>query len=192
MAAPALRRPAREHAIELAIEIFMKGERIDMGTLAARLGVGRTTLYRWVGDRERLIGEVLAILTERTWDLVIGERRRPGIEGGLETIRRFMEVTAAHPPLRTFAQTEPGPALRVLLAAEGPVAEALRRGSTRAMLAAIDEPVDPEPELTEVLVQLGTALEWGPIVAGEEPAIDRAVGLMRTVLEARYGKDARG
>ena len=190
MGTPALTRPAREHAVELAIEAFMRGERIDMGTLASRLGVGRTTLYRWVGDRERLIGAVLAILTERTWDAVIAERRRRGIEGGLEAIRRFMEVTSSHAPLRTFAETEPGPALRVLLAADGAVAEALREGSTRAMLAAIDEQVEPEPELTEVLVQLGTALEWGPIVAGEEPAIDRAIGLMRTVLEARYGKDA--
>ena len=191
MATPVLTRPAREHAVELAVETFLNGERVDMGTLAGRLGVGRTTLYRWVGDRELLLGEVLAILTARTWDLVIAERHRYGVEGGLETIRRFMEVTSSFAPLRRFAETEPGAALRVLLAVDGAVAQALRDGSTRAMQAAIDERVEPEAELTEVLVQLGTALEWAPIVAGEEPAIERAIALMRTVLEARYGKDLR-
>ena len=115
---------------------------------------------------------------------MIAEEDRTGIEGGLTAIRRFMEITAGYAPLRRFAESEPGPALRVLMAVDGAVAQALREGSTRAMLGAIPEPIAPEPELTEVLVQLGTALEWAPIVAGEEPAIDRAIDLMRTVLSA--------
>jgi len=173
-------RPRREHAIEFALRTFAAGERVDMQTLAAQLGVGRTTLYRWVGDREQLIGEALGILTNQVWDAIIAEQERNGIEGALERIRRFMEVTSSFAPLRRFAETEPGPALRVLMTADGPVAQALREGSTRAYEASMGVPADPE--VTEVLVQLGTALEWAPIVAGEEPAIDRAIDLMRTVL----------
>src|SRR5712691_7933296 len=34
-------------------------ERLDMNELAGELGVGRATLYRWVGSRDELLGEVL-------------------------------------------------------------------------------------------------------------------------------------
>jgi AcrR family transcriptional regulator len=177
-------RPSREHAIEQAIETFMRGERIDMQTLASELGVGRTTLYRWVGDRELLLGEVLAILSRRTWDLVAAEPRPEGTDGALHVIRRFMEVTAAFPPLRGFAEREPGPALRVLMAEDGAVAEVLREGTSRAY-AEVPEESRPEPELVDVLVQIGTALEWAPIVAGQEPPIGRALEMMRTVIESK-------
>ena len=80
-----------------------------MQTLAAELGVGRTTLYRWVGDRELLLGEVLAILTRRAWHQVIAEEDRTGIEGGLAAIRRFMELTAGYAPLRRFGSPSPVP-----------------------------------------------------------------------------------
>src|SRR5687768_16801189 len=143
MAEAVLIRPTREHALEFALRTFTRGERVDMQTLAAELGVGRTTLYRWVGDRELLLGEVLAILTRRAWEMVASERREPGLEGGLAAIRRFMELTASYPPLRRFAESEPGPALRVLMSVDGAVAQALREGSTRAMLESVAESVEP-------------------------------------------------
>src|SRR5215831_11918665 len=46
-------------ALKLARGRWLKGERIDMGALAAELGISRATLYTWVGSKERLIGEVL-------------------------------------------------------------------------------------------------------------------------------------
>src|SRR3954464_1899584 len=43
----------------LARETFIEGARIDMGRLATRLGVDRTSLFRWVGNRDALLSEVL-------------------------------------------------------------------------------------------------------------------------------------
>jgi hypothetical protein len=36
-------------AFAAAREVYLSGRRLDMRDLAARLGVGRTTLYRWCG-----------------------------------------------------------------------------------------------------------------------------------------------
>lgn len=185
-----LERPTRDHALDFARRMFVRGERVDMGELAAALGVGRTTLYRWVGDRERLIGDVLATLSRRTFDLVAEQAEGDGLERGLDAIRRFMEVTSAFPPLRRFAESEPGPALRVLMAEHGAVTQEVRRGFGRALEEIGGRPVDDE--VLDVLVQLATAMEWAPIVAGEEPAIDRAVRLMHTVLETNGGARPRG
>ena len=38
---------------------FLAGQRVDMSELATALGISRATLYRWVGDREQLLGEIL-------------------------------------------------------------------------------------------------------------------------------------
>ena len=47
-----LRRPDPEVALEYATRIFVSGERLDMQTLAAALGVGRTTLARHCGEAQ--------------------------------------------------------------------------------------------------------------------------------------------
>ncbi len=62
------RRPTALDAFALARADFMAGRRIDLQSIAARLGVNRVTLYRWVGNREQLLVEVIWWLTERTLD----------------------------------------------------------------------------------------------------------------------------
>ncbi|MER5203231.1 QsdR family transcriptional regulator [Streptomyces sp. NPDC002825] len=184
---PHLVRPSREYALAFARQMFLRGERVDMQTLAARLGVGRTTLYRWVGDRERLIGEVLADLTRQTWQSATEQAEGEGIDRALDTIRRFMVATSGFPPLRQFAENEPTLALRVLMSDSGDVKPALQEGIEQALSANLVHPVDPEH--IEIMVQLGTALEWAPVVIGEAPAIDRAVALMRSLLSDGSRRD---
>ena len=53
-----LQHAGADAAFRLARRAFLAGERIDMQRLAAELGVNRVTLYRWVGNRGRLLGEV--------------------------------------------------------------------------------------------------------------------------------------
>jgi AcrR family transcriptional regulator len=177
---PQFQRPNRGHALELAQTLFLRGERVDMNTLSSALGIGRTTLYRWVGDRERLIGEMLAELTDRTWDLAIEEADGEGGERAMDAGRRFMELTANFPPLRQFAEREPQLALRVLLAPEGAVAARIRAGFQRAL---VENGVAINPELVDIAVQAGTALEWTPIAIGGEPEIERAGRLIRSLFE---------
>jgi AcrR family transcriptional regulator len=46
-------------AFALARATFRRGERLDMAALAGELGVARTTLYRWTGDREQLLSDLI-------------------------------------------------------------------------------------------------------------------------------------
>ena len=61
----AVRSDARE-AVRLARRAFMTGERIDARRIAAQLGVDRTTLFRWVGNRDQLLVAVLRSLADPT------------------------------------------------------------------------------------------------------------------------------
>ena len=56
-----------EEILRLARRRFVAGERLEMPSLAAELGVNRTTLYRWVGSSEPLPVEVLWSLGDRAF-----------------------------------------------------------------------------------------------------------------------------
>lgn len=177
-------RPTRQHAVATARTMFVSGERVDMRTVCEALSIGRTTLHRWVGDRERLLGDVLGSLTDDTWDLVAAEARGEGLERALDAVTRFMSVTAAFPPLKHFAEREPALALRVLFARESHVQERIRAGVQRVLSENLRPDQRPEAKIVEIMVQIATALEWTPIVIGQEPEIDRAIDLMRTLAHA--------
>jgi len=189
---PQLERATREHALRFARMQFEHGERVDMQTLAAALGVGRTTLYRWVGDREQLIAEVLAQMTDELWAAIAAESRggrRGGIDGALTGIRRFMTTTADFVPLCEFAQREPTLALRILVSPRGVVQDRIRAGVLAALERHLPPSRLPVPEdVIDVLVQVGAGLQWTPIVIGDPPDIDRALQLGRTVLETHLAR----
>jgi AcrR family transcriptional regulator len=192
---PHLERATREHALRFARLQFERGDRVDMQTLAAALGVGRTTLYRWVGDREQLIAELFAGLTEELFDAIIEDPAGPaaggGIDGALAAIRRFMTVTAAFEPLRDFAEREPAVALRILVSPRGVVQDRIRAGVVRALEKHLPARQLPIPaDVIDVLVQVGAGLQWTPIVIGDPPDIERALHLGRTVLETHLGTPA--
>jgi AcrR family transcriptional regulator len=173
-------RPNRGHAIAVARELFLQGQRVDMNGLCEALDIGRTTLYRWVGDREQLMGEVLAELVDATWDYLIAHAEGEGVEAAMHAGRQFMAVTSTFPPLREFAEREPQLALRVLLAHDGAVAQRIRAGFLRAFAAHAPD-VEIDAELIDIAVQAGTALEWAPIAIGGEPELARASRLIRSL-----------
>lgn len=47
--------PDALRAFAKARAAFIAGTKIDMGGLAAELGVDRTSLFRWVGNRDALL-----------------------------------------------------------------------------------------------------------------------------------------
>jgi AcrR family transcriptional regulator len=55
---------SREDVLALAMRRYLHGRRVDVQAIAGELGLGRTTIYRWFGSRDELIGEVLVCAAE--------------------------------------------------------------------------------------------------------------------------------
>lgn len=178
----AFRRPTRADAVALAREEFLAGERVEMQTLAARLGIGRTTLYRWVGEREQLLGEVFGGLVDEWLAVVEPEVESGGIEEFLTLLRRFLEFAAGSEPLTEFAQREPALALRTLTDAEGAVTTR-SDAVLRRLLDGIEPPLVVPVEIVNAIGLIARTLVWANIATGHEPDIDGALRLARTLLE---------
>lgn len=193
MAKPApgrFRRATPEDALNVARDTFVRGERLDMIELSATLGIGRATLYRWVGDRKQLIDKVLASLTVATWAQTGEAATGEGVERALDAMRRFIDLTAEFPPLREFSRREPGLALRILLDPDGEVARRLREGLAAALARDAPDLVVP-PETIDVIIRVGTALEWANVAAGFEPHTEGVVRVARAMLRDASSRPAR-
>jgi len=116
------RRPAasRDDVVALALRSFLHGERIDVQAIAAELGLGRTTIYRWFGSRKGLIGDVVVLAAEPLFaEARAGASGRGGV-ALLDTFDRINRALAAAPALRSFLEVEHD-ALRILTSSGGPV-----------------------------------------------------------------------
>jgi AcrR family transcriptional regulator len=175
-------------ALAAARQVWIAGERLDMGALAARLGTSRATLYRWVGSRERLLGEV-------AWSFAapLFENARRDAHGGgparvADAVERYLGGAVAFAPLRRFIEQDPEYALRVLCSKHSP----MQRRSVAATRELLEEEIargklTPPLELDTLaylVVRIGESLLYNDIITGGEPDVAGAADAVEALLSA--------
>jgi AcrR family transcriptional regulator len=172
-------RPAaasREDVLHLALNRYLHGERIDVQAIAGELGLGRTTIYRWFGSREGLVGETVAHAAKPLFEEA---RAAAGGRGGsalLETFDRINRGLAAAPALRAFLELERD-ALRILTSSGGivqprAVATIQRFIEDEVRTGTYDPPVDPST-LAYAIVRLAEAFLFNDATAAMRGEVDR-------------------
>ncbi|GAA3921593.1 QsdR family transcriptional regulator [Microbacterium invictum] len=174
-------------AFELARELFISGRRIDMGGLAATLGVDRTSLFRWVGNRDALLSEVLWSLAIPT--LVQAEHATGDLHGAdrvAALLTSFVADLNRAEYFREFLRREPARALRLLTTTESEIQRRyvatadwlVRRELGDAPLGgAIDV-----ASLAYLLVRVSESFTYADLIAGDEPSAARAGVAFRLLL----------
>jgi len=168
-----------------AVDTFVAGQRLDMRSLARRLGVARATLYRRVGNREQLLDEVL---WWRARHLLVDQvRASVGLAGTgrlIAVIGGVLRAIARDRPLRAFLRSDPETALRLLTGTRSTV--------HRGMAGALERLIDAErgrgcfdasldtPTLAYAIVRISEGFLYADPIADRAPDIDRAT----TVIEA--------
>jgi AcrR family transcriptional regulator len=161
-----------ERILDAAVEVVAASglRHLTMDEVAARAGVGRMTVYRRFGDRDRLI-DALAGREARRCLAEIDATVDPGapveeqIAQGLLTSLRLIRD---HPVLDRFARHEPGRALTALNQDGGAifaisrtfVAERIRDAKRRGTVGEV-EPV----YVAELLIRLGLSFLLMPVTA---------------------------
>lgn len=179
--AAARQQPAPARATPLLLfararAVWLESGRIDLGALAAELGLGRATVFRWVGSREQLTGEVLWSITEPTL-------KRAGLKAAGTGAARIGAVCAAavaaivrFAPLRRFIAEQPDQALRLLTSKAGVVQARV----IAAMRALLDEearrprgrwkpPLDLDT-LAYLVVRLCESFVYAEVISGQRVA----------------------
>ena len=176
------RKASPEDALDLARARFLEGRRIEMRSLAEDLGIGRTTLYRWVGERDELIEEVLTGLVDEWFEAVEGQVSGTGRKRLLDIFTRFLEIASASSPVSDFASREPALTMRLLLDRQGKVA--MRSKELISQLFTEHLPDREVPENIVDAIEMSTAaLVWANIATEREPDIEGAISLTETLID---------
>ena len=180
--------PARRRAVDAATRVYLAREALDMSALADSLGVGRATLYRWVGNRDALLGTVLAEATERTYRGAIAQATGSGTDLLLDVFERVMRSVVASAPLRALTQREPMVFVRLALM-PGAIESASARATTEVIAREqangnLRVTISPEV-LGRALVRICDVHLYAPLLGGDEPEIETALNLVALLLGSR-------
>jgi AcrR family transcriptional regulator len=170
-----------------AVDTFLAGRRLDMRSLARRVGVARATLYRRAGNREQLLDQVLWWRARRLLaDQVRASAHLTGTDRLTAVIGGVLRAIGADRPVRTFLESDPETALRVLTGSHSTV--------HRGMAAALENLIDLErgrgafdasldtPTLAFAIVRVADGFLYTDVIADRDPGIGRAVIAIEALL----------
>jgi AcrR family transcriptional regulator len=174
-------------AFRAARSRFLAGERVDMGQLAAELGVDRTSLFRWVGNRDALLSEVLWSLAAPTLDSADAATPGGGPDRVAGILTSFVTAMIDASYFREFLRREPSRAMRLLTT----TGSAIQRRYVALTETLLEEEVTagrlrsplPLHDLAYLLVRLSESFTYADLIAGEEPSGERAAATFAFVLE---------
>ncbi|MFI5952863.1 QsdR family transcriptional regulator [Cryptosporangium sp. NPDC051539] len=166
-------RPAATDAFRLARRTFMAGDRVDLKSLATALDVDRSTLFRWLGNRDQLLVDILISLSDPTLSAIV-----VGAEGtgGRRVARIAGEYAAAligASYYREFMRREPERALRLITTKASPVqrrvvdefARVLEQECARGELT---HPLRTN-DLAYLIVRIIESFIYADLITGDEP-----------------------
>ena len=186
---PALQRSGAAPAtpsdmFRMARKIYLAGEKLDMNRLALQLGIARATLYRWIGDRDRLLVDVIWSLTRQTLDRAAAGAQGTGAARLEAIFGEQVEVIATAAPLRSFLEHEGQAGYRLVTHPDG-----VHGRLVQADIALIREEIDagryrPPTDLetlVEAMVSVGEHFLYSGLIGGFHPQpakARRAIGLL--------------
>jgi AcrR family transcriptional regulator len=170
-----------------AADAYASGRRLDMQSLARRLGVGRATLYRRAGNREDLLDEVIWWHARREVTLQLlmagsqsGADRIAAVVGG---VLRGIE---SDEPLRAFIRSDPDAALRILTGRHSVTAAGLTAALERLIdlersRGSFDAELDTGA-LAYAIMRISEGFVYADVLANRVPDSGRAVTVIRALL----------
>jgi AcrR family transcriptional regulator len=153
--------------------MWLKGERIHLASLAAELNIGRATLFRWVGNKDLLLGEVLWSIYEplrlEALDATPGE----GVDFVVGVYRHINSTILHFGPLRHFINQDPEYALKILTSSQSTLHSRTVEANTDTLkeqiaLGHITPPMNVD-SLSYFMVRLAESCLYSDIINGREP-----------------------
>lgn len=184
------RAPSAERAFRLARQRFIAGERIDMKDLATQLDVDRTTLFRWVGNRDQLLTDILTSLASATFRDISKAVDELGAARITRAAELYAETLISSEYYRAFLNRDPERALRLISTKASPL--------QRQIVTYFEQILDEEklarrfthplatPDLAYLIVRVMESFLYSDLITGEQPDAEKvriAVGALLGLLE---------
>jgi AcrR family transcriptional regulator len=183
-------------AFAVARRKFMAGERLDMKALAAELGVDRSTLFRYVGNRDELIVSILTSLWEPTFREIAATAEGTGGARVARVMGRFAQAMIDAPYYSAFLQREPERALRLITTKSSPIQQRVVAAFEGLLQQEADRGNFRHPmrlhDLAYLVVRIGESFIYADLITGATPDSAVAEQAIATLLHADGGGEGVG
>lgn len=174
-------------AFRAARRTFLRGRRLDMQSLSGELNISRATLYRWCGDRERLLSDILWSLSHQMFERARADYPdHTGARRVVAIFRKHVSAIVDAQPLQVFLKQETHAALRLLTSRNGTVQPrtvedfaALLRDEQQA--GKLELRTDPDT-LSYAIVRMTEGFIYHDTVVGTLPDVERAASIVALLL----------
>ncbi|WP_328660242.1 QsdR family transcriptional regulator [Nocardia salmonicida] len=187
--------PADE-IIHYAAGLIHKRVRLDTSEIATRFGMSRTTLFRRVGNREKLMGEAVWWLASRAlrraethWLEQYGTavRDEKGWLRYLRILEHYGNAAVREPGLAWLLENEQPVAMRALTDPDGSVEPRLIAAHLTLLRRDVAEgglvPLVDLETLAFAVVRMGDAIFYSDVMAGHTEHFPKAMILIQQLVE---------
>ncbi len=168
----------RVEAFRVARRTFVAGERVEVGDLATTLGVNRVTVHRWLGNRTRILTDIIWSLTDPTLEACYRDAAGHGGARVADCTAAFVRLTLAHHGMRSFLEREHEAALRILTRRDhdfqARLIDRMRDLLAREQDAGHLDATYPLDDLAFLVVRMVESFVYVDRIVGEQPEPDRA------------------
>ncbi len=166
----------RAAVVRAARHALIAGEPVDLGRIAAEVGVDRSTIFRRVGPRDRVVAEALWETTESlAWPACLAAHPPGTPHRAAKVLRAYVAMLIDEPWFRAFLHRDPARALRILTTAESPVQSRMLALVRELLESEPPGPTDLAPEaLAFVVVRVAESFIYADLIAGGAPDADAA------------------
>ena len=189
------RRATPRDAFNLAMIKWVKGERVEIGAVAEELGVNRATVFRWVGSRELLLGEVIWQRFAAIWHDAAAAARGVGADYAADLTGRLMAAALEAAQLRRFIEQDPEYALRLLTSktstVQSRIVEAVAAMLRQHAAAGHIAPALSIEDLAYAIVRIVESCIYSDQITGRKPNIAVTCEVIRILVAARPAAPAR-
>jgi AcrR family transcriptional regulator len=161
---------------------WLAGQKLHLNEIAEELNVSRATLFRWVGSKDLLLGEILWSVYQPTAEQAKRRAKGKGADYLADVYRQLMVDVLTSKPLRQFVAHDPEYALRVLTTTR-PLQER-RLASCKALIQKLVARGEMSPaldldSLAFLIMRLGESFTYSDLIVGREPAVEEACKAIR-------------
>jgi AcrR family transcriptional regulator len=161
---------------------------LEMGDVARRAGVGRSTLYRMCGDREGLREMVVRWMAEVGWARAEHlARRTRGRSHCLTTLREYTRLVASDPGLAKALQADPEKTLALCTDHRRSVQPYVVDQVEKLLVEHADdlELTMPRDQVAYALVKLSESFVYADVLACRAVDLEALANLISLLLPAR-------
>jgi AcrR family transcriptional regulator len=178
----------RDRVLLAARALLVETGELDMGGVAPRARVGRSSLYRRCGGREGLRELLVPWMAEVGWEQALREAgRRRGRSRCLAVLAAYTRLVADDPGLRRAIQADPERTLSLVTDHRRSVQPFVVDRVEKLLIDHVDDLAVTMPldQVAYAVVRLSESFVYADALAGREPDLDALAGLVALLLPAR-------